>query len=92
MALTVTGDQVEAILRERLLEDGFTLRNVPRRRGETGADILADRGGVLTAVECIGFQGSRRGCQADVGVKSSFFNYSSAKVEAGVGLSRASAG
>ena len=56
MALTVTGDQVEAVLRKLLPKEGYVLKNPPRSRGETGADIIAKKDGRITAIECIGFQ------------------------------------
>jgi hypothetical protein len=56
MALTISGEQVEAVLRKLLPRQSYVLRNPPRKKGETGADILAEKNGRLTAVECIGFQ------------------------------------
>jgi hypothetical protein len=56
MALTISGEQVEAVLRKLLPRQSYELRNPPRRKGQTGADILAQKNGRLTAVECIGFQ------------------------------------
>jgi hypothetical protein len=56
MALTVTADQVEDVLRAILPEQGYKLRNPPRRKGETGADIIAEKEGRIASIECIGFQ------------------------------------
>jgi hypothetical protein len=56
MALSVTGEQVETLLRRLLPQQGYTLSNPPRRKGETGADILAEKEGRKIAIECIGFQ------------------------------------
>lgn len=56
MALSVTGDQVESVLRELLPEQGYELQNPPRECGETGADIIAQKGRVRVFIECIGFQ------------------------------------
>lgn len=56
MALSVTGEQVEEVLRERLVSEGFRLLNPPREHGETGADIVAERDGSMVVIECIGFQ------------------------------------
>jgi Holliday junction resolvase-like predicted endonuclease len=56
MALSVTGEKVESILRELLLQRGYELLNKPRTRGETGADIIAKRNNIVVFIECIGFQ------------------------------------
>ena len=56
MALSVTGAQVESVLRRLLPQQGYVLHNLPRGRGETGADIIAKKHGRITAIECIGFQ------------------------------------
>ena len=56
MALSVTGAQVEKVLRHLLSKNGYKLKNKPRKKGETGADIIAEKYGVNVAIECIGFQ------------------------------------
>jgi len=56
MALSVTGDEVEAILRELLPKNGYVLKNNPRKTGETGSDIVAEKNGKIVAIECVGFQ------------------------------------
>jgi len=56
MALTVTGQQVESVLRRALVAEGYVLQNPPRGKGETGADIIAKKKGCAIAIECIGFQ------------------------------------
>ena len=56
MALSVTGEQVESILRELLLQRGYELLNKPRTQGETGADIIAKENNIVVFIECIGFQ------------------------------------
>lgn len=56
MALSITGDQVDKVLRHLLLKNGYKLKNKPRKKGETGADIIAEKYGVKVAIECIGFQ------------------------------------
>jgi len=56
MALSVTGEQVESVLRKVLPQQGYKLKNAPRKKGETGADIIAEKYQVKLAIECIGFQ------------------------------------
>ena len=56
MALSETGEQVESVLRRLLSQRGYELLNNPRAHGETGADIIARKGGVQLFIECIGFQ------------------------------------
>jgi Holliday junction resolvase-like predicted endonuclease len=56
MALDVTGEEVELMLRELLPQKGYEILNPPRRNGETGADIIARKGKVNIYIECIGFQ------------------------------------
>ncbi len=56
MALSVTGEQVESILRKLLPQEGYKLLNKPRTQGETGADIIAKKNGMGIFIECIGFQ------------------------------------
>jgi len=56
MALSVSSEKVENVLRKLLPQEGYVLKNPPRRWGETGADILAQKEGSRTAIECIGFQ------------------------------------
>lgn len=56
MALLITGDEVECVLREVLPKQGHALKNPPRKIGETGADIISEKGRVTFAIECIGFQ------------------------------------
>ncbi len=55
MANRYSGDDVERMLRPVLKKEGYVLENPPRRRGETGADILARKEGQRTAIECIGY-------------------------------------
>ena len=54
MALSVKSGQVESILRKLLPRRGYKLLNKPRTRGETGADIIAQKGDVRVSIECIG--------------------------------------
>ena len=56
MALSVKGEQVESILRKLLPRQGYKLLNKPRKWGETGADIIAQKGDIRVSIECIGFQ------------------------------------
>jgi len=56
MALSVKGEQVESVLRKLLPQRGYKLLNKPRTRGETGADIIAQKSGMEVFIECIGFQ------------------------------------
>jgi hypothetical protein len=56
MALSVKSEQVESILRKLLPRRGYKLLNKPRTRGETGADIIAQKGDIRVSIECIGFQ------------------------------------
>jgi Holliday junction resolvase-like predicted endonuclease len=56
MALSVRGEQVELVLRKMLPRQGYKLLNNPRTQGETGADIIAQKGRVRVFIECIGFQ------------------------------------
>ncbi len=56
MALSVTGKEVESVLRELLPGEGYEIRNPRRKLGETGADIIARKGTVDIYIECIGFQ------------------------------------
>ncbi len=56
MALSITGKQVESVLRDLLPLQGYKLQNPPRECGETGADIIAKKGRMLVSIECIGFQ------------------------------------
>ncbi len=56
MALSVTGKEVESVLRELLPGEGYEIRNPRRKFGETGADIIARKGTVDIYIECIGFQ------------------------------------
>ena len=56
MALSVTGAQVETVLRPLLENEGYDLRNPTRQYGETGADIIVHKGRKSVAIECIGFQ------------------------------------
>lgn len=56
MALSVKGEQVESILRKLLPQRRYKLLNRPRTRGETGADIIAQKDGTKVFIECIGFQ------------------------------------
>ncbi len=55
MALSVTGGQVETVVRKLLSSQGYRL-NKPRMNGETGADIIAKKGNMGIFIECIGFQ------------------------------------
>ncbi|MHC4424746.1 MAG: hypothetical protein ACYSYV_01470 [Planctomycetota bacterium] len=56
MALSETGEQVESVLRRLLPRQGYKLLNNPRKKGETGADIIARKGDVQVFIECIGYQ------------------------------------
>ena len=56
MALSVTGEQVESVLRRLLPQRGYELLNKPRMKGETGADIISRNGDMQVFIECIGFQ------------------------------------
>ncbi|MHC4169070.1 MAG: DUF5655 domain-containing protein [Planctomycetota bacterium] len=56
MALSEKGEQVESVLRKLLPRQGYKLLNDPRKQGETGADIIAQKGRVRVFIECIGFQ------------------------------------
>ena len=56
MALSVTGKQVESVLRKLLPQKGYEVQNPPRECGETGADIIARNGEERVFIECIGFQ------------------------------------
>jgi len=56
MALLVTGKQVESTLRKLLLRQRYKLLNKPRKWGETGADIIAQKSSMKVFIECIGFQ------------------------------------
>ena len=56
MALSVTGEQVESVLRKLLPRQKYRLLNKPRTQGETGADIIAEKSGMKIFIECIGFQ------------------------------------
>jgi len=56
MALSVTGQQVESVLRESLCQQGNEIQNPLRESGETGADIIAHKEGIHVFIECIGFQ------------------------------------
>ena len=56
MALSVKGEQVESVLRKLLSRQRYRLLNKPRTKGETGADIIAEKSGMKIFIECIGFQ------------------------------------
>lgn len=56
MALSVTGEEVELVLRKLLPRQRYKLLNNPRTSGETGADIIAQKGDIRLFIECIGFQ------------------------------------
>lgn len=56
MALSVTGEEVELVLRKLLPMQEFKLLNKPRKNGETGADIIALKNNNCLYIECIGFQ------------------------------------
>ena len=56
MALSVTGKEVESVLRELLNRERYEIRNPRRKLGETGADIIVRKGTVDIYIECIGFQ------------------------------------
>jgi hypothetical protein len=55
MALSITGQQVEVVVRQFLANKGFGL-SPPLTRGQTGPDILARKSPEVLAIECIGFQ------------------------------------
>jgi hypothetical protein len=56
MALSVTGKQVESVLRKLLHKQKYRLLNKPRIQGETGADIIVKKSDMKIFIECIGFQ------------------------------------
>jgi Holliday junction resolvase-like predicted endonuclease len=56
MALSVTGEQIESILRKLLPQRGYKLLNKPRTQGEIGADIIVKKNNEVVFIECIGFQ------------------------------------
>ncbi len=56
MALSVTGEQVELVLRRLLPQRGYELLNKPRTKGETGADMIAKKNNEDVFIECIGYQ------------------------------------
>ena len=56
MSLSVTGEKVESVLRKLLPQKGYKLLNNPRKSGETGADVIAQKGDIQVFIECIGFQ------------------------------------
>jgi predicted transport protein len=56
MALSVTGEEVELVLRKLLPQQKFKLLNIPRKIGETGADIIVQKDNTQVFIECIGFQ------------------------------------
>ena len=56
MALSVTGEKVESVLCQLLPRQGYKLLNKPRKSGETGADIITQKGDIRVSIECIGFQ------------------------------------
>jgi hypothetical protein len=57
MAAIISSKQVEAVLRERLLAEGYSL-SVERGYGETGTDIVATRGEECIHIEAIAFKSS----------------------------------
>jgi len=56
MALSVTGEEVELVLRKLLPRQRYKLLNNQRASGETGADIIVRKGDLRLFIECIGFQ------------------------------------
>ena len=56
MALSITGEQVESVLRQLLPKQGYEIRNTLRECGETGADIIVLKRDIKLFIECIGFQ------------------------------------
>ena len=48
MALSESGGQVELVLRKLLPMKGYKIINSPRKRGETGADIIAEKDRIHT--------------------------------------------
>ena len=56
MALSVTGEEIESVLRELLPQKDYEILNQKRKSGETGADIIALRKKEYIYIECIGFQ------------------------------------
>ncbi|MBI3610353.1 MAG: restriction endonuclease [Nitrospirae bacterium] len=56
MSLSVKGEEVEAVVRKLLRNDGYKLKNPNRVHGETGADVIAEKDGYRVEIECIGFQ------------------------------------
>jgi hypothetical protein len=57
MAAIVTSTEIEAVLRERLSVEGYSL-SIERKFGETGTDIIATRGGECIHIEAIAFKSS----------------------------------
>jgi len=62
MALSITGEQVESVLRQLLPKQGYEIRNPPRECGETGADIIVLKKDIKLFIECIGFQDGAAKC------------------------------
>jgi Holliday junction resolvase-like predicted endonuclease len=56
MALSITGEQVELVLRKLLPREGYRILNTRCKNGETGADIIAQKKKQRISIECIGFQ------------------------------------
>jgi hypothetical protein len=57
MAAIVSSKQIEAVLREHLLDEGYSL-SAERGYGETGTDIVATRGEECIHIEAIAFKSS----------------------------------
>ncbi len=57
MPAIVSSAEVEAVIRERLLDEGYSL-NTERKFGETGTDIVAKRDGECIHIEAIAFKSS----------------------------------
>jgi hypothetical protein len=57
MPALITSKQVEAVIREVLAQEGYTT-SAERGIGETGTDIVAERGGEVLHIEAIAFKTS----------------------------------
>jgi hypothetical protein len=58
MPSLVRSSDIEKYLRNRLETDGYVLINKPRRNGETGPDIIAEKPGENIHIEVISFESS----------------------------------
>lgn len=58
MSKKINSEDAENILREKLEQDGYALKNKKRLNGENGVDILATKKGELFHIEVIGYKKS----------------------------------